>query len=311
MRTYPSLPHVDDAPPGLLDGGHLWLQELVDGAQLRVQLRSSGAVRFGDSERVFDDDEIPRLYRHAVRHVRERLDREALLGAVDDPESVVLFTEATVFRSIEYDWDRTPSVLGFDVYDADREAFLPPDAAERVFDRLGLEAVNTFEREVRAVDFRPDDYSIPGSAWRDGPAAGVVVRDKTGGRAMLPNPDVDRGSTPDALEGIVEKSREESATEPLEESAEQLAEKLAEQLATDELLGRVASELGSAAGYVSFDPLFERTMEAIYREAGSRLLTDRNATGADGFRVAVDPGELRAAIAARTRAWLDARGSNQ
>ena len=299
MRTYPSLPHVDDAPPGLLDGGHLWLQELVDGAQLRVQLRSSGAVRFGDSERVFDDDEIPRLYRHAVRHVRERLDREALLGAVDDPESVVLFTEATVFRSIEYDWDRTPSVLGFDVYDADREAFLPPDAAERVFDRLGLEAVNTFEREVRAVDFRPDDYSIPGSAWRDGPAAGVVVRDKTGGRAMLPNPVIDRDGTPDPLNGLVER--------PGDEGADQLAEQLTERLATDELLERVASELESTVGYVTFDPLFERTMEAIYREAGSRLLADRNATGSGGFRIAVEPGELRAAVAARTRAWLDAR----
>ena len=42
VKSYPPVPHVDSAPEGFLESGHLWVQELVDGAQLRFRLRESG-----------------------------------------------------------------------------------------------------------------------------------------------------------------------------------------------------------------------------------------------------------------------------
>ena len=131
MKRYPPVPHVDSAPEGLFESGHLWVQELIDGAQLRFRLRTSGRLEFGDSRRRFGDDP-PEPYRHAVRHVRETLDREALRSAVDDVETVVFVGEATHRRTIDYEFGRMPSVLGLDVWDADRGAFLPPDGVERV-----------------------------------------------------------------------------------------------------------------------------------------------------------------------------------
>lgn len=271
MRRYPPVPHLEAVADDL--EGHLWLQEYLDGAHLRVQLRETGAIRFGDRTRTFDPDDVPPAYEHAVSHVRASLDRAALRGAVDDVESVVLFGEAMHRQVVDYDFDRTPSVLGFDVYDADRERFLPPDAVEHTFERLGLHAVNAIEKEVRAADFRPDRAAIPGSAWRDGPAAGLVVRDKTGTRGVLPNPDLDLEADPEPLEGS--------------------AEELAARYASDDRLARLST------GSDTFEGLYGRVVESVLREAHARL---------HHSRTAVDPSDFRSAVAARTRRWLAEEG---
>lgn len=274
MKQYPSVPHAEDAA-ALFDGGHLWVQELLDGAHLRFRMEPSGALRFGDRERVFRNGDVPPAYEHAVRYVREALDREALRAAVDDVGSVVFFAEAMHEQSVPYDWHRTPSVLGFDVWDEDAGRFLPPDAVERIYERLGLEPVNTFEKEVRAADFQPASATFPQSAWRDGPAAGLFLRNKTGGRATLPNPAVDLDADP----------------EPLTGSADELAARFAD----DERLRRVAEVVETREGAVSFESLFDRAFESILREAHARL---------EHGQTTVDAGEFRSAVAARCRAWL-------
>jgi len=80
VKTYPPVPRVEEAPEELFESGHLWVQELIDGAQLRFRLRESGVVEFADNRRSFGE-EPPLVFRHAVRHVRETLDREALRSA--------------------------------------------------------------------------------------------------------------------------------------------------------------------------------------------------------------------------------------
>lgn len=194
MKSYPSLPALDDPPDGLLAGGHLWLQEFVAGRQLRFRMADSGLLAFGDRETVFDPGHVPVPFGHAVRSVRDRFDRDALRGAADgDPDRFVFFAQATVDVGVPYDRPRTPAVLGFDVWDRDREAFLPPDTTARAFDRLGIHPVNAFRKELPVRDFQPDRYAVPGSGWYDGPAAGVVVRNTGGGTAVRDHPTVSTG----------------------------------------------------------------------------------------------------------------------
>ncbi|ERH05868.1 MAG: hypothetical protein J07HN4v3_01476 [Halonotius sp. J07HN4] len=188
MRGVPSLRSVDDAPAELLSG-HLWLLELIDGRPLRFQLQESGLLRIGDDEGVYDDpDAVPLPLQRAVDDIRATLDRTALRAAVDDVTAVTFFGVATTQESVPYVLDSMPPFLGTDVWaDADK-AFRPPDAAAGIFQRLGLTPVNTFEREVHARDFAIDRYEIPASAWYDGPAAGVVIRNKQGHRARMSHP---------------------------------------------------------------------------------------------------------------------------
>jgi hypothetical protein len=319
MKQYPPVPRVADAPPGLFDSGHLWIQEQVDGAHLRFQLRESGMLEFGSRSRVYRDAaEIPDPYHHAVRHVRQAFDREALRAARDDVESVVFFGVATQRRVIDYDWDRTPSFLGFDVWDScddggsgegkgeseddgtanesdgtDDGRFLPPDAVEQAFDQLGLDAVNTFQKEVRATDFDPEDYEIPQSEWYDGPAAGVVVRNKTGQRATLRHPDFREAE---------DATSEERPAEASNASVGESAEELAQEFVTRQRVEQVARELEASGQSVGFDAVFERVVEDVIREEYDYLF---DGDEPDDAEWSVDAGAFRSEAAARTQQFLD------
>jgi hypothetical protein len=277
MKQFPSTPRLEDAPPDLLDG-HLWLVEYVDGAPFRFQLQDSGRLRFGDDQRVYDPDDVPAPYQHAVRHVQERLDRTALREAVENVTDIVFFGTAMHRQAIEYDWDRTPSFLGSDVWDAGNDQFRPVTSVGKIFDQLGLDAVAVFERERNARDFDPDSYTIPASGYYDGPAAGVVVRNKQGQRGLLPNPDV---ATPDETPVV-----DASATE------------LAGRYATDRRFERVASSLEDRGWDVTVDVLYERTLDDILR-ANHRTLFE-------GTR-SVDMAAFRSEVAALTQSFLDDR----
>jgi hypothetical protein len=277
MKQFPSTPRLKDAPPDLLDG-HLWLVEYVDGAPFRFQLQDSGRLRFGDDQRVYDPDDVPAPYQHAVRHVQERLDRTALREAVENVTDIVFFGTAMHRQAIEYDWDRTPSFLGSDVWDAGNDQFRPVTSVGKIFDQLGLDAVAVFERERNARDFDPDSYTIPASGYYDGPAAGVVVRNKQGQRGLLPNLDV---ATPDETPVV-----DASATE------------LAGRYATDRRFERVASSLEDRGWDVTVDVLYERTLDDILR-ANHRTLFE-------GTR-SVDMAALRSEVAALTQSFLDDR----
>lgn len=273
MKSFPPTPAAEDAPE-LFESGHLWLLEQVDGAPLRIQLQESGLLRFGDGERAYDDaDELPLSVQHAVRHVRERFDRDALRAAVDDPESVVLFGVATRYERVDYDWERLPAFLGVDVWAGSEGAFRPPDAAEAIFERLGLQPVNAVERERRARDFHPGTYEMPASNWDDGPAAGVLVRNKRGGRAVLRNPAA--GEEP----------------EPLELPAEELAAAYA----TSERFESVARTLRERDWAVTVETLCERVVEEIVREEYARL---------DAGSERLDESAFTSAVARRARQYL-------
>ncbi|MFW6320597.1 MAG: hypothetical protein ACOC0Z_01995 [Halohasta sp.] len=284
MKSFPSLPHVDDAPADLLESGHLWLLESVQGAPFRFRLLDSGVVQFGDADRVYDDAaDLPAQYGHAVRHIRERLDREALRAAVDDVEAIVFFGTAMQYRGIDYDWERTPSFLGSDVWSADAERFRPPDAVDGIFRRLGLDPINAVEQELPARDFDPKRYEIPQSAWYDGPAAGIVIRDKQGHRAELPNPDTDSDDSP--------------RSPPTSTSTEVTAADLAASHATDGRMRALAEELAERNRPVTADALYERVCEAVFRVVDPHIFE----------RGTVDRAAVREELAALTRRFLDER----
>ncbi|MFP9061283.1 RNA ligase family protein [Natrialbaceae archaeon A-chndr2] len=277
MKDYPAIPHATAAPDRIFESGHLWLLEKVDGEPFRFQVRSSGLLRFGDRNRWYDDpNAVPKPFQHAVSHVRANLERSALRDAVDDSESLVFFGEAMHRQRIDYDWDRMPSFLGFDVWNDDTDRFYPPDTVEQIYERLGLYPVNAFERERRARDFDLESYTVPQSHWYDGPAEGVIVRDKRGTRAKILHP------TSDDLE------------DPVQEVA--TAAQLVERYATDERIAGVAATLEARDGAVTLEALHERVLEAIGREANHQLYR------ADG---AVDMDAFRSALWDALRRWMD------
>lgn len=252
VKTFPPIPRIEDAPADLLESGHLWVLEKIDGAHLRFRLQESGLIRFGDRGRVYEHtDALPDAYNHAVRHVRERLDRDALHGALAKPEDVVFFGEATHRHTIEYDWDRTPSFLGFEIWNGTAGRFLSPDRVEQIFDRLNLHRVNAFQRELPARDFQPERYEMPQSAWYEGPPEGVILRDKTGNRAELRHPEFEKAEAP--------------------APAAMSGSELARAYATERRFEKIISRLAANEDPPTFDSLYERSIEDIHRETPDEL----------------------------------------
>lgn len=275
MHPFPEIPPIEEAPAALLEG-HLWVQELVDGAPLRFQVQPSGLIQFGDRTRCYEDPaEIPPAYHHAIAHVRDNLDRAALQAALPDVSAVVFYGAAMHRHTIDYDWEQTPSFLGFDVWSGGREAFLSPDAVDTIFDRLNLRAVPALERELPARDFDPPQGAFPESALYDGPVKGVVIRNKRGHRARSTNPALaarDPPSTPD---------------EPLST--------VVANYANEERFERYATEL-AVEDQLSVEALTDRLMSAIVRREYATLFD-----GHDSF----DIGAFRSAVAALSQSFLE------
>lgn len=182
MEPYPPSPSVDEVDDGHL-AGHLWIRELPESAAVRFAVTDAGLV-FGDRERRFEPWEEPPAYRPAATDVRERFRTEAFRETVDDPGAYTFVGRATGRATVPYDLDALPAFVGLDVHGPDR-GWYPPDGVERAFDRLGLRTAAPVERELPARDFHPDRYGPPDSAWYDGPAVAVAIRDKRGARARL------------------------------------------------------------------------------------------------------------------------------
>lgn len=268
MKEPPQTPTASDAPAGLFEG-HLWLLELVEGSLLRFQLQESGLIRFGGGTRTYQDfDAVPDPCRRAVRHVRESLDRQALRDAVDDVEALTFFGTATHLERLNYDWERLPPFVGSDVWSTASESFRPPDATAEIFDRLGLSPVNAFERERRGRDFDPENYEIPGSAWGDSPAAGVVIRNKRGGHGKIENPVIANRDPPTAIDADD-------------------AETLADVVATESRFERVTQRLQARGRSPTVEALQEGVLDDIYREEHGRLFTGPDPVQRKAFRGAV------------------------
>ena len=274
MKQSPETPVVDVDRSELLDTGHLWILEAVVGAPLRFRLRESGRIEFGDDNRVYADaTDLNPQYRHAVRHVRTNLDREALRAAVDDPSEIVFFGTAMQYQGLRYDWAQTPSFLGCEIWSATNERFRPPDAVDGIFRRLGLQPINPLDQELAARDFDPGRYEMPQSAWYDGPAAGIVIRDKSGYRAKLSNPAVEINTSPP--------------------SDAETAEELAARFGADSRLSRLVEK--APAQTLGADQLFECALDSALRELDPRVFAPAGP---------IDRRAFRSALAARTGEFI-------
>jgi hypothetical protein len=270
VKPYPPLPDLGSLSREAFEGS-VWIRELVVGEPLRFGVVEGGYLRFATGERPLDAEPPPRL-RRAVRHVERSFDVDALLEEASHPRELVFYGVATVRDGIEYEWERLPPFLGFDAWDGARDRWLPNDAVDRAFEGLGLAAVNAVEKELPVRHFYPERYEVPGSAWYDGPAAGVVVRDSHGTRAVSRGPDAPSGdATPDL------------PTDP---------EALAAAVVTDDLVERLATELGDGA---TFDALFEATLGEAFRLAPA-VVEGWDGTETRAFRGATAE-RLRAVVA--------------
>ncbi|WP_324664490.1 hypothetical protein [Haloarcula sediminis] len=253
MKQCPEAPALDEVE----FSGHVWVQELPTGGEFRFQVAASGFVTFATPEQSFDTvAAVPPQFRRAAELINERLDRDALEAATDDPSSVTFCGTATRNEGVEYDWNSVPPFVGVDIWSGQKDQFLSPDAAASVFDRLGLPTLPAIEKELAAAhaDFTRygDESEFPQSAWRDDQAVGVLIRDKSGRRAVAWHQKQDQ--------------------EPVSES--QSATTLAAEYATTKQIERTIAALDGAEQSVTVDTIRDCLIADVARESYRDLFSN-------------------------------------
>ena len=233
MHPVPEAPSLATVADKVLDRGHVWLFEYVEGGPLRFQLESSGLIRFGDAvTEPADPDQLPPAFHAAIACVRENLDRDVLNANLEDDRDVTFVGTATFRKRIAYDWDRLPAFLGTDVWVGARDQFLPPDAVERIYESVGLEPITVIERERHTRDVTLADVTMPASAWYDGPAAGLFIRNKRGGRAVWKPDEPPPTTPPPSVTDLMRESPNERFRRLIEHGHPASVERLADRALT-------------------------------------------------------------------------------
>lgn len=201
FKKYPSISRIGhEDNDGILEDGHVVVKEKLDGANFRF-LRDhhlDPSYRDGERELVFgsrnveykNEKDIDKNFNHAVEYVREEIDFEAFVEAETKYGPLVVFGEAMHPHTLEYDWDNTPSFIGFDVYAVQPDVFLDWEEARSIIEQMSL-PITPVVYEGPAAGFK-EEYGLGEwsekvtSAYRDGLPEGVVIRNEdTGQTAKL------------------------------------------------------------------------------------------------------------------------------
>lgn len=159
---------------GMLEQGEILVKEKLDGANFRWTITEDGEVVCGSRNVEYtDEDDVDSRFKSAIEYVEDKFDN---LGTHSTYfPRYTFFGENMVKHSLEYKWEETPQVIGFDVYDHEENEYLSVDDAHDLFATLGFETAKIVAR-MPAEDFDPEEFdAAQESEYRDGAGEGVVI----------------------------------------------------------------------------------------------------------------------------------------
>jgi hypothetical protein len=147
---------------------NLIFKEKFDGSNLRFTVED-GELRFGSKNVEYQtEDDIDPRFEDAINAVKSKVDPSDL------EEHLTYFCENMVKHTLEYNWVKTPQVIGFDIYHHKEDRYLPCTQAYQIFSRLQIYTAPIVDRKT-VEEFEPQEYEVPDSRFRDGKMEGVVI----------------------------------------------------------------------------------------------------------------------------------------
>lgn len=213
MKKFPKIKRLGDSVnDGILESAdsNLYVQEKLDGANFRfVYDRDDDRLVFGSRNIEYWNDgnqtittsdkrwfrinsllnKLPRVnrkespqndvdkrFRHAMEYVSDVVDLDEVNRLDHKYGQLTFFGEAMHSHTIDYEWEDTPSFVGFSIHSGLRDEFVTREVMEEVFGELGLPTA-----KQHSLDVIRDGFDCPESEYYDGPAEGVVIKnDDTG-----------------------------------------------------------------------------------------------------------------------------------
>lgn len=272
---YPGEPETE----GLFAEGTVYAQEKLDGANFRFMWEDhldeeyhteDRDLVFGSRNVVFKNPKDEnKQFKHAIEYVRENLILYELLEAEEiHNQPLVFFGEAMHPHTLEYDWDNTPAVVGFDIWKVNGESWVHPHEANKWFERMGIPAAPIVEKiDCDEID-EYGEFEAPQSAFGDVKAEGLALKNPTTGV---------RGKW--VREDFKEKNKETfGKPKRYQESG---AEKLSYQYVTNQRIRKCAHKLvdeGEWGGLQMemMEDLPERVIRDMADEEGGNIFMEEN-----------------------------------
>ena len=172
---YPKIRRLGhDETKGILDGT-ITIEEKLDGSNFRWMLNDdkwwfgSRNTRLGN-----ENNKIGGMFEKAVNYIKT-LQKDTMKDIIKTYGNLVMYGENMVPHTIkDYYWDRMPPVVGFDIFSIKDDRFFDNKTKREIFDKLGVDVVPLIYEG--GADGADDYITIPKSAWRDGNAEGIVIK---------------------------------------------------------------------------------------------------------------------------------------
>jgi len=176
------LGHEDNKNLFIYDKQKVYIQEKIDGGNFRFYITSEGALIFGSRTQQLtsnegEDTNVSKNFKRCVLHIREQYKshKEAFLM------NHIYYGECCTKHTMDYDWEKIPSFLGFDIRSMETGKYLTCEESMTMFDLCGLKCVPLL-KVIYAEDFKGfTDEDVPITAYppRSNPkqqAEGVVFK---------------------------------------------------------------------------------------------------------------------------------------
>ena len=177
---YPKIKYLgDEEVAGLTSNpeDEIIIQEKIDGANIRVLIHNKELL-FGSRNVTMDDDmESSKMWNKVVSYLKEKLKGKDLSGL----NNCILFMEYCIKHTMSYDWNVIPPILGFDIYELEKGAFIDFYKCKTLFNELEIDFVPVI-RTIKARDLTSfTDSDVPVSVYAspsatDRQAEGVVFK---------------------------------------------------------------------------------------------------------------------------------------
>lgn len=139
------------------------IEEKMDGANFRFMIKDKKVI-FGSRTQELDSENIQNNWKRCVNYILEKTHQNINNECYDN---YIFYGECMIKHSMNYDWDKIPPFLGFDVRDKKTLQFLDLDQAMALFEDLDLDFVPIIDiKEAKDIKDLSEDL-VPESKYAD------------------------------------------------------------------------------------------------------------------------------------------------
>jgi len=191
FRTYTKIKRLGDEENKdifLNPEDEIVIQEKMDGANFRFMFKD-GKIIFGSRTQMLSEDKehkFQKNFNRCIEYIKTQIFDKVNLD-LSYFEGMVFYGECMVAHSMQYDWDKVPPFLGFDINNESNQnfarRFLPYPINEEIFRILGLPFVPIVKickaKDIGVIDDNAvpiSKYAIPSGTDDTRKAEGIVMK---------------------------------------------------------------------------------------------------------------------------------------